>query len=401
MAPDSSLPRLSVDPCDPGFIQDPYTSYEKWRTSHPVFFWDEYEVICFARHRDVNAILRDHRFGRQILHVATRDELGLDEPPEHLAPFYRFEALSLLELEPPVHTRLRSLINKAFLIKQIERLRPVISDYCASLIRNLRAKKEFDLISEYATPIPIRLICQMLGVPGDMAARFLSWSHDMVCMYQARRDRRLEDAAVRATVDFTDYMRGYVRQRRKDPGEDLLSELIKAEEQGQKLSEDELVTTAILLLNAGHEATVHMIGNAVKTLLEAGISGPINPQTIEESIRFDPPLHFFKRYALEDLVYEGIELKKGQQVGLLLGSANRDDSVFPDASRFVASRSPNPHVSFGAGIHYCVGAPLARLEMQIAIPMLFECFPNMKLIEKPKYRDIYHFHGLEALRIRI
>jgi len=401
MAPDSSLPRLSVDPCDPGFIQDPYTSYEKWRTSHPVFFWDEYEVICFARHRDVNAILRDHRFGRQILHVATREELGLADPPAHLEPFYRFESRSLLELEPPVHTRLRALINKAFLLKQIERLRPLISNYCAELIAVLREKKEFDLIADFATPIPVRLICQMLGVPVAMAPRFLSWSHDMVGMYQARRDRALEDAAVQATLEFTGFMRNYVQERRKCPGDDLLSELIKAEEQGQKLTEEELVTTAILLLNAGHEATVHMIGNTVKTLLEEGIHDGIDPQTVEESIRFDPPLHLFKRYALEDLVYEGIRLKKGQQVGLLLASANRDTEVFASAGQFIRNRVPNPHVSFGAGIHYCVGAPLARLEMQIAIPMLFESFPNMKLMEKPKYRDIYHFHGLETLHIRI
>jgi cytochrome P450 len=220
-------------------------------------------------------------------------------------------------------------------------------------------------------------------------------------MYQARRDRAVEDAAVKATIAFSDFMRGYIKDRRKDPRDDLLSELIRAEEQGRKLSEDELVTTAILLLNAGHEATVHAIGNGVKALLEQGICDGISEGHVEEVLRYDAPLHLFTRYALDDMEYAGIRLKKGESVGLMLAAANRDPQRFPAPGRFDPSRDPNPHVSFGAGIHFCIGAPLARLEMQVALPLLFQRLPNLALAEKPRYRDTYHFHGLEELRVSV
>jgi cytochrome P450 len=221
----------------------------------------------------------------------------------------------------------------------------------------------------------------------------------MVSMYQARRDRAVEDAAVKATVEFSDFMRGYIARRRKDPRDDLLSELIRAEEQGAKLSEDELVTTTILLLNAGHEATVHAIGNGIKCLLEHNIREGISEGHIEETLRYDAPLHLFTRYALEDLEYGGIRLKKGETVGLMLGAANRDPARFPEPDRFDSSRDPNPQVSFGAGIHFCIGAPLARLEMQVAMPLLFQRLPRLQLAEQPQYRNAYHFHGLESLKV--
>ena len=184
-----------------------------------------------------------------------------------------------------------------------------------------------------------------------------------------------------------------------DPRDDLLSELIRAEEQGQKLSEDELVTTAVLLLNAGHEATVHAIGNGIKTLLEQGIRDGIGEGHVEECLRIDAPLHLFTRYALEDLEFAGIRFRKGEVVGLMLGAANRDPERFPEPDRFEPSRDPNPHVSFGAGIHFCIGAPLARLEMQVALPILFKRLPKLALAEQPHYRNTYHFHGLERLQV--
>jgi len=389
----------SIDPCDSDFYNNPYPAYRQVRDVVPVFKWEEYDHWCFARHADVNALLRDPRFGRQILHVATREELGMAEEPEHLKPFYACERHSLLELEPPVHTRLRSLVSRSFLPRQIENMRMDITNLCRDLIDQFENKAEIDLLASYATPIPIVIICKLLGVPVDMSQQLLSWSHDMVCMYQARRDRALEDAAAKATVEFSNFMRSYVTERRKNRGEDLLSELIQAEEQGQRLSEDELVTTAILLLNAGHEATVHTMGNAIKALLETGIRSEFTSGHIEEALRFDAPLHLFKRYALEDLEYAGINFRKGEQVGLLLGAANRDPERFADPDLFSPGRSPNPHVSFGAGIHFCLGAALARLELNIAIPMLFSRMPNIRIIEPPRYRNVYHFHGLESLMV--
>ena len=388
-----------LDPVDPGFYNDPYPAYHRIRADVPVFKWEHYGIWCFSRFEDVNALLRDRRFGRQILHMASREELGWPETPSHLKPFYDFESHSLLELEPPVHTRLRSLVNRSFLSRQVERLRPSITSLANGLIDRFEGKGEAELLAAFATPIPVIVICDLLGVPTGMAQQLLAWSHDMVAMYQARRDRAVEDRAAKATVDFSSFMRGYIGQRRKAPKDDLLSELIKAEEQGAKLTEDELVTTAILLLNAGHEATVHALGNGIKCLLEQNIRDGIDENCVEETLRYDPPLHLFTRYALEDLEYAGIRLRKGESVGLMLGAANRDPARFPEPDRFIPGRDPNPQVSFGAGIHFCIGAPLARLEMQIAMPLLFQRLPRLALAERPAYRNAYHFHGLESLRV--
>ena len=396
---DTTRRSVFLDPVDPAFYNNPYPAYHAIRAELPVFRWEQYGHWCFARHEDVNALLRDRRFGRQILHVATREELGWPETPAHLKPFYDFETHSLLELEPPVHTRLRGLINRSFLSRQVERMRPAITNLANGLIDRFEAKGEAELLADFATPIPVIVICDLLGVPGDMAQQLLAWSHDMVAMYMARRDRTVEERAVKATVEFSGFMRDYITRRRKEPRDDLLSELIRAEEQGAKLTEDELVTTAILILNAGHEATVHAIGNGIKCLLEQGIRSGIDEACVEETLRYDAPLHLFTRYALEDLEYAGIRLKKGESVGLLLGAANRDPARFPEPDRFFPGRDPNPQVSFGVGIHFCIGAPLARLEMQIALPLLFERLPKLALAETPRYRNAYHFHGLESLKV--
>jgi len=394
---------ISLDPRDSAFVQDPYPFYAEWRAKSPVFHWKQLGHWCFAAYDDLGALLRDRRFGRQILHLATREELGWPDPPEHLLPFYRFEEHSLLEVEPPVHTRLRGFINPSFLPRQIERLRPEVEQLAHELIERFAANGTTDLITAFAEPIPVMVIARFLGVPDEMAPQILGWSHDMVAMYQARRDGAIEGRAVSATVAFTAYMRGLLAERRRLPADDFLSQLVTArDEQGTALTDDELVTTAILLLNAGHEATVHSLGNGVQALLRHSAAADFlaDPaRCSEEMLRFDTPLHMFKRYALENLEYQGIALKKGDQVGLLLASANRDEAKFTAAADFLPRRSPNPHVSFGAGIHYCVGAPLARLEMQTALRVLFERLPRLQLKGTARYRDTWHFHALESLPV--
>ena len=392
---------VDLDPRETQFIQNPYQAYDAIRAAIPAFKWEQYGHWCFARHEDVNALLRDRRFGRQILHVATREELGWPEPPDHLRVFNDHEKHSLLETEPPVHTRLRGLINRAFLSRQVERLRPRLTSFCNDLIERFETEDEVDLLPAYCTPIPVTIICELLGVPTEMADQFLSWSHDHVAMYMARRDRVVEDRAVAAVAAFSDYMRNLIAGRRTNLSDDLLSELIRASDGQGKLSEDELVTTAILILNAGHEATVHALGNAIKALLENDIRQGLGPDHVEEALRFDAPLHMFTRYALEDLDYNGLNLRKGEVVGLLLGAANRDPARFPDQHRFDVSRADKSHVSFGAGIHFCIGAPLARLEMEVALQTLFSRLPKLRLADGPQYRDAYHFHGLEALRVHL
>jgi cytochrome P450 len=395
---DSNRRSVSLDPRDPAFFNNPYPAYHAIRAKVPAFRWEQYGYWCFARHEDVSTLLRDRRFGRQILHVMPREELGWPDIPERLNPFYAFEEHSLLENEPPVHTRLRNLVNRAFLSRQVERLRPRIASLTHELIDQFGAGKGTDLIQSFATPIPVIVIAELLGVPSGMAPQLLAWSHDMVAMYQARRDQEIERKAAAATIAFSDFMRAYVKERRSEPRDDLLSQLIAAKAEGSKLSEDELITTAILLLNAGHEATVHAIGNGVKALLEHGVA-EVTSSVVEELLRFDAPLHLFTRYALDDVEFAGIRLKKGETVGLLLGAANRDPARFPEPDRFEGSRTPNPHVSFGAGIHFCVGAPLARLELEAALPILFRRLPGPEIASPPRYRDSYHFHGVEALHI--
>ena len=250
------------------------------------------------------------------------------------------------------------------------------------------------------------MIANLLGVPLNMADQLLDWSHKMVAMYQFNRTRQIENDAVTATAEFSKYIRGLAIERSKAPKEDLLTALVLAEAGGECLSMDELITTAILLLNAGHEATVHAIGNAVKVLLEndaveaARLNDPAaNAIAIEELLRFDPPLHLFTRYVLEDLEFVGARLKKGQSVGLLLGAANHDPLKYTDPQMLDFRRGGEGHVSFGAGIHFCLGAPLARLEMSIALRVLFDRLPLLKPDGRPLYADRFHFHGLQRLNV--
>jgi cytochrome P450 len=407
-APSPSDPRrVSADPRDPSFFQDPYAAYEAMRAVGPAVFWEQLGLWCLTGFDDVNAALRDRRLGREILHVATREEIGIPEPAEHLKPFYAVDDLSMLSREPPVHTRLRTLVNRAFVSRQIERLRPDVTALSHRLVDGMEeAGREADLITAFATPIPVAIIAGMMGVPLERTGDLLDWSHRMVAMYMPGRTRATEDAAVEATNAFVGFLRDVVADRRRAPGDDLISTLIAAEAAGDRLSEDELIAGVIQLLNAGHEATVHAIGNSVKAILQAGVetSGLADdPDRLtalaEESLRFDAPLHFFDRFVLDPVTIAGSDFRKGDKVGLLLGAANRDPSRWSSAGRFDPSRPLLAHAAFGAGIHFCIGAPLARLELEEALAVLFARLPGLRLAGAPVYRDSWHFHGLERLDV--
>ena len=404
---DAAARRVRLNPRDPTFYQNPYPAYEAIRAACPAFFWEDFGHWCFLNHADVSSLLRDRRFGRQILHVMRREQLGWTEPPAHLAPWQAIEDRTLLALEPPAHTRLRGLVNRAFVSRAIERLAAPIAKLAEERVAAMRREGQSDLIAAFATPIPVIVIADLLGAPADMADPFLDWSHRMVAMYQFGVTRDVEDGAAAAAADFSAYLRGLVAERRKAPREDLISVLIAASGDAGKLDEDELIATCILLLNAGHEATVHTIGNGVSAILAAGVDGSAVSATregaarlTEEVLRFDAPLHMFTRFALEPTDIGDISLRQGDVIGLMLGAANRDPARFADAERFDPARADNPHVSFGAGIHFCVGAPLARMEMQIALPILFTGLPGLRLANEPVMRDAYHFHGLERLEVR-
>jgi len=386
---------LSQSPTDANFVQDPYPFYERARAAGPFFHWTDYNLVCTGNSAAVNAIFRDRRFGRE--------PISPPVIPQHLAPFYAVEAHSMLELEPPRHTRLRNLVLRAFTSRRIAGLAPDITELASDLAAAF-PKGDFDLLTAFAQPLPVRIIARLLGVPEDMAPDLLRWSNAMVGMYMAGRTREMEDRAVAATEAFVAFLRSYVEERRARPADDLITQLIAAESEGEKLSTDELITTCVLLLNAGHEATVHTIGNGVKALLETRTPlmalAPDNVDaTVEEILRFDPALHMFTRWAYEDIDVMGHTFHRGDQVGLLLAAANRDPGTWDNPDRFNPSRPPKPLATFGAGLHFCVGAPLARLELQIALPILCQHHPKLTLVGKPHYADVYHFHGLRELRV--
>ncbi|CAN7271703.1 cytochrome P450 [Devosia sp. LjRoot3] len=403
--PDTS--RASAAPRDPEFFQNPYAFYAERHASNPAFFWEEYGHWCFADFKSVSALLRDKRFGREILHVATREEIGLPEPKPHVADFDLTEKYSLLNLEPPGHTRLRMLVNRAFVSRQVEQLRPRIRQLANEIIDGFEGEDSVDLIKAFAAPLPAIIIAEMIGLPAEAAPRLLNWSNRMVTMYMYGVTYETELDANKASADFMTYLRDVIAERRRVPREDLLTHMLTAEQGGEKLSDDEVMSTAILLLNAGHEATVHTTGNGVKSILESGLDPQAlfaTPEqteaTVEECLRFDAPLHLFTRYALTDMDVEGIPLRKGDVIGLMLGAANRDPSRFADAGRFDPFRTDGANVSFGAGIHFCIGAPLARIELQEAMSVLFQRLPKLRPAEKPSYNDVFHFHGLEKLMVR-
>lgn len=389
-----ALPEFLQNPLDAGFVQDPYPAYDRMRTLGSLVYWQDYNMPCAVSYAAANAILRDRRFGR----------MPLDPPPvpAHLAPFYAVEAHSMLELEPPRHTRLRSLVLRAFTSRRIVALAPEITALSHQLIDQF-PDGPFDLLTQFAQPLPVTIIARLLGVPENLAPDLLRWSNAMVGMYQAGRTRADEDRAITATTEFVDFMRSYIAARRQTPRDDLITHLIAAEEEGQRLSTAEMISTCILLLNAGHEATVHSIGNATKTLLQTGHYGqtPITEALIEETLRYDPPLHLFTRWAYEDIDVVGHVIPKGTQIACLLGAANRCPKHWDVPDQFDHLRSAKANLAFGAGLHFCLGAPLARLELHHALDALVTRLPGLRLAQTPLYADIYHFHGLKSLMVAV
>ncbi len=409
----TTLPFLSIDPAtrhvsldarDPAFYGEPNRAYAALHAATPTFYWKERGQWFFTGYDHVNALLRDRRFGRQILHIASREELGWPEPRPHTRHFDAAEAHSLLEIEPPEHTRLRTLVNRAFVSRHVEKMKPEIAALTHGLIDRFEKDGETELLSSFADVIPVTMIARMIGIPEETGPQLLKWSHAYVRMYMFSRTEADEHAADRAAQEFSDYIRGMIAERRAEPRDDLLSHMIHTEHKGQFLTEDELISTTIVLLNAGHEATVHQIGNSVRVILDSGL----NPQdlfrdeaaterTVEESLRICAPVHIFDRYALEPVEIDGIRFERGDKVGLILAAANLDPAKFTDPLVFKPERKEAANLSFGAGIHFCIGAPLARLELNIALPILFERLPGLKLAARPAVKDVYHFHGLDRL----
>jgi len=396
------------DPHDPDFFSDPYSRYSQWHDLAAPIFWKGYDFWCLLDYNAVNRVLRDRRFAR-----LAPPEVPQQAAPVHLQDFAIAEKYSLLCMEPPDHTRLRKQVNRAFVSHQVGRLTPTITAMAHDCIDGFESQNRVELLQCYATPIPLNVITQLLGVPSSAGAQLVAWSHAMVRVYTLTQTHEEEVLANKAATEFRKFLQEVLREKQLHPGDDLLSQLLAIRGADQTMSEEEIISVTILLLNAGHEATVHQLGNAIyillqqysgsqRALLNSALKDDAKAEEIvAECLRYAPPLHMFTRYAQEHLTLEGgIELAPGDQVALLLAAANRCPQQFAQPNQFIPGRADAAHLALGAGIHYCVGAQLSKLELRIALQVLFQRLPNLELMDKPSYLDAYHFHGLEELHVR-
>jgi cytochrome P450 len=399
---------LGYEPGSPTFIADPYPVFARLRADHPVIHDPTTGQWLVSRFADVGALLRDKRLGRSYIHVATHEEFGRTPPPAWQEPFHDSLRVQLIDMEPPDHTRLRRLVSTAFTPRTVEGLRPRVTELVDGLVTAACERGEFDLLADVIERLPVAVIAELLGIPAADRPLLRPWSADMTLMFELARSEDEERRAVRATVEFSDYLRGIVRERRASPRADLLSELARVSEAGDGLSEEELIATAILLLNAGHEASVNGAANAWWTLfrhpdaLAALRADPgLVPTAVEELLRYDTPAPMFERWVLEDIELHGVTIPRGEELALLFASANRDAAAFTNPDGLVLDRSPNPHLSFGAGIHYCLGAPLARLELAILFRTILEQMPTLELAAEPAWKPRFVLRGLQSLPVRL
>ncbi len=405
---------VGFDPQDPAFIADPYPVYTRMRELGPVLYHPVRDVYLLNRFADVHVALRDRRLGRAYRHRFADKEFGQEPPDPRWQEFNASERWSLLNLEPPDHTRLRRLVTKVFTARSIAGLRPQIESLASTHLDSAMSVRPaasrdggFDLISDYAQPFSVEVICTLLGVPLGDGPRLLAWSHAIVKMYELSTTDAERTAADRAAGEFNAYVRSLIAARREHPEDDLVSELVTVADRGDKLTEDEIVCTVIVLLNAGHEATVNTLGNGMRAMLNHPrqwarvTSGEVAPAVaVEEMLRWDPPLQLFERWVLADGVVLGDRtFRVGERIAMMFGSANRDPQRFPDPDTFDVGRGESTHIGFGGGLHFCIGAPLARLELEASVALLRH-YPHLQLTQQPSYQPYFVIRGLSALRLR-
>ena len=401
------------DAYDRGFLADPYPTYGRIREESPVFFDESWGLTFIARHEDVTTVLKDRdRFGRDFRHRMGIDEVDQDiykriYPPQW-PTWTEYIRESFIDLEPPRHTRLRRLVSKAFTRRSSEVFRPRLEQAADAILDAVVETGSMEVISEYATPIPLTMIAELMGIPSEDHSLLVDWSNVIVRVFDEGVTPAEGEAAEQATKDFVEYLEDVVAQRRARPGEDLVSAMLDVDEAGDTLTDAEIVGTSILALNAGHEATVHAIGNSLLALardpeayhqLDSGEAEVSN--AVDELLRFDSPLQMFERWVLEDTNIDGHPIARGTKVGLLLGSANHDDSVFEDSERLNLKRVPNPHVSFGAGVHYCVGAPLAKVELEVALGRFVNRIQGIELKQISNRIESLVFRGVGRLELEL
>ncbi|MGW1226345.1 cytochrome P450 [Streptomyces sp. NPDC001478] len=404
----SSGPAAPFDPWSAAFVADPYPAYAELRATGRVHWFEPTGQWLVPHYADVSALLRDRRLGRTYLHRFTHEEFGRTPPPPEHEPFDTLNGNGLLDLEPPDHTRIRRLVSKAFTPRTVERLVPTVRRLAAGLVDDFVAEGGGDLLTAVAEPLPVAVIAEMLGIPESDRAPLRPWSAAICGMFELNPSEETARAAVRASLDFSAYLRELIAQRRGNPGDDLISALIAAHDEGERLTEQEMVSTCVLLLNAGHEATVNTTVNGWRTLLGhpeqlAALRADhgLLPTAVEELMRYDTPLQMFERWVLDDIEIDGTVIPRGSEVALLFGSANRDPARFTDPDTLDLARQENPHITFGAGIHFCLGAPLARVELAASFGELLRRAPGMRLVAEPEWNPGYVIRGLKELRVAL
>jgi cytochrome P450 len=393
-----------IDFTDPHFVADPYPALKELRNAPGPVWHEDMQIFLAARHADANDVFRNKSLGR----------IFKEKTPDFEWEIFNWlHADSILDSEPPKHTRLRSLVAKAFNRQKIEGMRPAVERITEQLLdaidKKLKDGKNFDLIADYAEPLPVKIIADLLGFPESEEHLLRPWSQAIVKMYEVNPTVQYQVEAKKAAAEFAEYVRDLATSRKKTPGPDLISDLASVEENGEKLNMHELVATCVLLLNAGHEASVNAFGNGMVAALQRPDQMKLLRETpreitntaLEEFMRFDAPLHLFERTAIADTVVGGVQIKEGQKIAALIGSANRDETVFSAPETMDLTRDPNPHIGFGAGIHFCLGAPLARLEMSVSLPALWEKYPSMQLAAEPVRRPTFVLRGYESVAISV
>ena len=411
-----NIPELHLPTENKEFIKNPYIKMAEFRESTPVF-WDEInDLFFFTRYKDVRSIQSTKSFGTTFNHIDGFEETIKNQviPITSTAykrsdqfgtyeNFWKSEEFSLLNLEGQLHKELRGLVAKAFLPRSVQQLLPFMEETSNELFNNLKGT-EFDMLKDYAQPYSVSIIGKLLGVPESDHLEFLDWSHKIVKMYDFEVSDQNANNAEEAAKQFIEYTQNLLDKRREDPQDDMITRLSQVSEDNNFLTDDQIICTVILLLNAGHEATVNTLGNGLHALLTLEKSfEEIKSETedindvVEELIRYDSPLQFFQRYALEDIEIGGHNISKGSKVAILLGSANRDPRIFENPDQINFKREMKDHSSWGGGIHFCIGTHLAKLELGVSFNHILE--KQFSLIEEPSRTGAFGIRGFKNLLV--
>ena len=397
----------AFDVNDPAFIADPYPALDALREATPIFWNDATGQWMLTRFEHVSAALKNRTLGRAYTHRYTHEELGRSGPDSKWAKFNEHERWSLLCLEPPDHTRLRRLVSKVFTPSATAQLADPIAAISNELLDQCAEAGTFDLLADYAQPYSVAVICSMLGVPRADTELLLGWSHAIVKMYELSASDEVKQAADQAAGEYIDYTRALIADKRERPDGLLLSELVQVEDGGATLTEDEIISTTMVLVEAGHEATVNTLGNGFRALMahrdqwnRVVRQDVTAASTVEELLRFDAPLQMFERCVLEtDTEIAGQAVQVGDEIAMLFGAAQRDPRRFDNPTTFDVGRNDPGHIGFGGGIHFCIGAPLARQELIRSVEGIASRFPDLRLVDEPTYHPTFVIRGLTGLTV--